>query len=507
MTMLVTDPIRYWAVRTPDVSAIVFDGRDRISYRELDEWTDRTAHFLREAGVKPGDRVGIVGANSSEWCVGAIGALKVGAIVAPYNHRFRGPELRYLMENSEPALVLADPAHLELLAQAKPVGSEAVFTSLTAVGDLRNAAAQPFARVDVRPDEAAVIVYTSGTTSNPKGVIFTHRTIFGFIFEYGLTEPAMGQGVKMLFVLGLAGCPGINWHLLQPLAHGGTVFMEPSFDPATALRRIVDERISVVMGVPVIMEQIAALTEFATADLSCIELASVGGARVPAPTLQAWLDKGVVVRQIYGMTELGGTSISNPPDQALSRPESVGNISMFTHHRVIRPDGSDCDAGEPGEIVARGPAVTPGYWRQPEATAEATRGGWFHSGDLGMFDADGYLRMIDRTKDMIISGGYNIAPSEIEKVLYELPAVEEAAVIPVPDEKFGETPAAILKVSSAVSVEEVVSYCDERLAGYKVPRYIVLSEEYLPRMASGKLAKRELREKYAHLPTTHRKVR
>src|SRR5487761_1403828 len=246
MTMQVTDPLRWWADNTPDQPAIVFDGRDTVSYRQLDDWSDRVAHRLVETGVAPGDRVGIVGPNSLEWCAGALGALKAGAITTPYNHRFRGGELRYLLANSEPKVVLADPGHLEIFGEIADGSYELL--SLEVVGGLRLGDRHAFDRVEIDPDQPAVIVYTSGTTANPKGVIFTHRTIFAFILEYGLMEPSLTRGFKMIFSLGLAGCPGINWHLLQPLTHGGTVYLETGFDPPTTLRRLAEERINVFMA-------------------------------------------------------------------------------------------------------------------------------------------------------------------------------------------------------------------------------------------------------------------
>jgi fatty-acyl-CoA synthase len=207
------------------------------------------------------------------------------------------------------------------------------------------------------------------------------------------------------------------------------------------------------------------------------------------------------------MTELGGSSTRNTLDAAFDAPESVGRGSIFTRHRVVRPDGTDCDPGEPGEIIVRGPSVTPGYWRNPEATDAAIRDGWFHSGDVGVFGDDGLLRMVDRLKDMIITGGYNVAPAEIESVISDLDGVTEVAVIPVADEKFGETPAAIVRSSIELHADDVVKHCNERLARYKVPSYIVFLDEPLPRMPSGKVAKRVLREQFADLPTSHDRAR
>jgi fatty-acyl-CoA synthase len=243
----------------------------------------------------------------------------------------------------------------------------------------------------------------------------------------------------------------------------------------------------------------AALPDFATVDLSSLELVTVGGARVSVGALEAWLSKGVTIRQIYGMTELGGTSTSNREKDAVTHPEAVGRGSVFTKHRVVRPDGTDCEPGEPGEIIVRGPSVTPGYWRNDEATRQALVDGWFHSGDVGVFGEDGLLRMVDRMKDMIISGGYNIAPSEVEAVISVLPGVEEVAVIPVEDAKFGETPAAIIYTASSLTAEEVVAHCKRHLAPYKVPRYVLFEAAPLPRMASGKLAKRDLRSRYSDI--------
>lgn len=506
MSLMVTDPLRYWSQNTPDVAAIVFEGGDRVTYRELDRWTDTVAVRLQDCGVGPGERVGIVGNNSLEWCAAALGALKAGATVACYNHRLVATELRYLIDNSDPTVVLAGEEHLGRLAEIQAIGTTVRQISFRDIANDRSAEHRAIGAVYVDPDEAAVIVYTSGTTAQPKGVMFTHRTTFSFVFEWSLMEPAYQHGVRMIFVLSLGGAPGILWALLHMLTHGATLFLETGFDPRTTLRRLVDERIEVMMGVPVLFEQIAALDEFAEADLSSLKATTVGGARVPLPTLEAWLAKGIALRQIYGMTELGGSSIGNSRRHAAARPESVGRPSMFTEHRVVRPDGTDCDPGEPGEIIVRGPSVTPGYWRDEEATREAIRDGWFHSGDVGVLDADRHLQVVDRLKDMIISGGYNIAPSEIEAVIQAYDGVEEVAVIGVEDPKFGETPAAIIKSNMALDPAAVVAYCRTRLAGYKLPSYVVVVSEPLPRMPSGKIAKRDLRRDYADLPGTKPKV-
>lgn len=497
MTELVTDGLVYWAREAPKRPAIVYDGDDVVDYRTLDGWTDAAAHHLAERGLRPGDRIGVIGNNSLEWCAAAIGALKLGAIAVPYNNRFTPDELRYLVEDSAPRLVLTDTEHQERMAAALP-GTDVPWHPLTDVTALRGADADPVPRPAAERDDPAIVVYTSGTSSRPKGVIFSHRSMFNLISEFALAEPVMRPGARIIYLLSMAGAPGLPWHILHPLTHGMTIFYERGFDAPTALRRIRDERIQVLSGVPVLYEQMAAQPEFADADLSSLELATVAGARCSASMLNAWLEKGVTVRQAYGMTEMGGLSTLNPVEQALTRPESVGRGTVFTRHRVVRPDGTDCDAEEPGEIIISGPGMTPGYWHNEQATADAIRDGWFHSGDVGIKDADGYIRVVDRLKDLIITGGFNVAPSEIENVISEMPGVAEVCVISVHDPKFGETPAAIV-YGEGLSADAVTAHCRTRLAGYKVPRHVVLRDAPLERMASGKIARRVIRDAYAPL--------
>ncbi|MEU7811377.1 AMP-binding protein [Pseudonocardia sp. NPDC049154] len=503
---MITDGVRWWARNNPERLAIVFDGADEVDYATLDRWTDNAARRLAALGVGTGDRVGFVGANSLEWIAAAIGALKLGAIAVPFNNRFTATEFRHQLTDAEPVAVVADEASAERMAEA--IGDDDVqFLSMESFAAQRTEPHIPVPPPPVAPDDVAIIVYTSGTTSKPKGVTLSHRSFVSFLTEFAVTEPVMRPGGRMIFVLSMSGMPGLPWHVLHPLTRGMTLFYERGFDAKAMLQRISEQRVEVVCGVPLLFEQMSALPEFAEADLSCIRLATVAGARVSPDNLKVWLDKGVVLRQSYGMTELHGLSSMNPVEEAIAHPEAVGRGSVFTPHRVVRADGTECDPGEEGEIVARGPSITPGYWRNPEATEAAWRGGWFHTGDLGVADETGLIRMVDRVKDLIISGGYNIAPSEIENVIAGLPGVDEVCVVPVADERFGETPAAVVHGLGAPDAATVVAHCSEHLAGYKVPRYVVHAAKPLPRMASGKIARREIRELYADVPTTHAKVR
>jgi fatty-acyl-CoA synthase len=498
MTELVTDGLAYWARAAPERPAIVFDGTDTVDYRTLDRWTDAAAHFHAAAGVAPGDRVGIIGDNALEWVVAGLGALRLGAIVVPLNNRFTPDELRYLVDDAEPALVLTDEAHRERIAAALD-GTAVGLRGLGEFTALRDTDPPRVPRPDAGPDDVTQIVYTSGTSSRPKGVIFTHRSTFNLIADFAFAEPAIRPGARMIYLLSMSGAPGLLWHFVHPLTRGVSMYYEKGFDAATALERLAEARITVMCGVPVLFEQVAAQPGFADADLSALDLVTIAGARASVSTIRAWLDKGVLLRQAYGMTELGGISTLNPPEQAVDRPASIGRGTVFTRHRVVRPDGSDCDPEEPGEIIVAGPGVTPGYWRNEKAYAEAVRDGWFHSGDVGVMDADGYIRIVDRLKDIIITGGYNVAPSEIEAVVVEMPGVVEVCVVSADDPKFGETPAAVVYAPGGLQPEAVTAYCKERLAGYKVPRRVLVQDTPLVRMASGKIARRQIRDAHPEL--------
>ncbi|MCV7412496.1 hypothetical protein AWC05_17920 [Mycobacterium florentinum] len=500
MTELVTDGLSYWARQSPERAAIVFDGTDTIDYPTLDRWTDCAAMHLATAALKPGDRIGIIGDNSLEWVVAAIGALKIGFVVVPFNNRFTAEELRYLIDDSTPSLILADDPHHDRITAAIQ-GTSTPLWRLEDFAALRHQQHRTVPRrSDAHPDDVTQIVYTSGTTSHPKGVIFTHRSTFNLVADLAITEPTFRPGARIIYTLSMSGAPGLLWHILHPLTRGMTIFYERGFDAGAALHRLATERIQIHSGVPLLYERMAAHPDFASADLSALELATIAGAAAPVSTMRAWLDKGVTVQQAYGMTELGGLSTINPKENAVAHPESIGTGTVFTRLRVVRPDGTDCGPDEPGEIIVSGPGISPGYWRNDHAYAAAMRNGWFHSGDVGIKDANG-IRVIDRLKDIIITGGFNVAPSEIEAVVAGLPGVIEACVVSAFDPKFGEAPAAIIYTEENLTAEAVIEHCRAHLAGYKVPRHVIVQDTALPRNASGKIARRHIRD--AHPELTH----
>ena len=505
MAATLTSALRWWARTKGDQPALIVDD-DVIDYRGLQDWTSRVGRMLVERGVRPGDRVGVLGANSLEWCAAALGVLKAGAVLVPLNARMVAPELHKVATDAGARLILVDPALETLAKEVAVLSGDLEHIALNAVADLRTGGVDDFV-VDIAPDDPTMIIFTSGSTGTSKGVVCTNRTLLSIVFEASLVEEGLRPGGRTLLVLPLAFTPGLVWGLAMTTVLGGQLVIERELNPARAVELLERHRITALFGVPLIFGAIAAAENFATADLSSLSSAFTGGAAVPVSLLQAWGAKGVSLRQIYGMTEAGGVATATLVQDAEAHPDTCGTGSIFTEFRVLRADGTDADPDEPGEIVLRGPGMTPGYWQDPDTTAAAIRDGWLHSGDLGARTADGRLRFVDRLKDLIITGGINVSPGEIESVVAAVEGVAEVVVISAPDEKFGETPAAIVVAAGPLDAATVIEACNVGLSSYKVPRYVVIRTDPLPRLPNGKVAKVAVREEYRDVANTHPKVR
>lgn len=503
MATSIASALEWWAATKGDRDALVF-ADESLSYRDLRNWSSRIARHLAGNGVAPGDRVAVLGGNTAEWAAAAFGVIKAGAVLIPLNPRLVAAELHTLLESSGSSVMIADPAFTDRLSKVADLGSKFDVIDLGALREHQAGPDETF-RVEREPDDTLAVMFTSGSTGLSKGVILTNRTLLNISFEATLTEEGLRPGGRTLLLLPFCFTPGLVWGLYMHAVLGSTLVVEAELDPSRAVRRLAEHRIQAIFGVPLIYEVMAKAPEFADADLSSLITATVGGAAVPLPLLKKWADKGVTLRQIYGMVEGGGTVTATLTHEAAEHPDSCGIGSVFTEIKVVRADGAECDPGETGQILLRGPSVTPGYWGDPETTARAIQDGWLRSGDLGRRDADGRLTFVDRLKDLIISGGINISPVELEAVIARVPGVEEVAVIAAPDEKFGETPAAIVYSSGGLDAAAVLAECDEQVAGYKVPRYVVVRQEPLPRLPNGKISKREIRAEYAdltrHYPT------
>ena len=499
--------IRFWARWRPRADALVFLD-ERVTWARLDERTDAIAAGLQALDLEAGDRIGIMARNCTEWCLTVIGAQKAGLVVVPLNDRLAPREMAEIVEHAGCRAVVTDDdlaPKVRTLHQRMPHCRVVLINGTTQDDEVEFAqleqggTPQP---VDLAPDDVAILTYTSGTTGLPKGVMLTHGNLLQQAGDRALINNWTPETLRSLLCVPLAPTVGIISNLSLTLINGGCLYLEPSYDPARALRLIVDERISSMIGVPVMYEGLTHQDGFADADLSSLTYAVTGGAPVPITLLQTFQRKGIYIKQCYGLTEATGFVADMPPHLALERPDCCGIAGIHNQIKIVDDDGAELPAGEVGEMLVRGPVVMKGYWRDPDKTAETIVDGWLHTGDLGWVDKDGFVYIVDRKKDMYISGGLNVYPAEVERVIGALPGVLELAVVAVPHPRWNEVGAAIIRAADGVTTEDIIGPCKENLAGYKVPKYVVFVTEELPRNLSGKILRRELRQTYQSLPET-----
>jgi fatty-acyl-CoA synthase len=491
---LLHDGLAYWARRTPDKRAIVIDQDASITYRELHVWSDTLAVHLQKLGVTSEDVIAIAGSNSLRWAAAAFATMKVGPIVAPFNDRLVGEEFAYLNDLVAPRLIFADAYRAQVLRKA---GVETPLLAIEDVDRFREPLASPPKECSVSSDAVAMVMFTSGSTARPKGAMMTHASYLAKFHEMRILDPTLGPDTSALMPFGLHASPGLAWGLLFVTQLGGTLHITEKYQAERTLRTLADEAISFFIGVPLIYDQVSQQPGFRDANLSALTFARVGGASASDAVLARWRDKGIIVRQLYGMSEMGGGSIIATQEEARARPQSCGRGLAFTKFRVVDAEGRTCAPGELGHVLLRGPGMMAGYWRDPEATAAAIVDGWMHTGDIGVVDEDGYFAFVDRAKEMIKTGGFNVSPAEIESVLSSLPDVVECAVFAVPDDTFGEAPFACVRLQGEFTVKAVFDHCASRLATFKLPRYILTLETPLPRLANEKIDRRALKAIYA----------
>ncbi|MBN2973361.1 acyl--CoA ligase [Roseomonas aeriglobus] len=490
---LLHDGLAYGARRDPDKVFGSVDG-DVVRYGELARWSDGVAAHLQDRGVQAGDTVALAGGNSLAWMAAAFAILKCGGIIVPVNDRYVADEVDYLIGFTEPRVVMADDARRAIVAQTR---CDVPVIALEALETFRDGPPLGWREVRTSSDAVAMVIFTSGSTARPKGAMMTHGNYLAKFLEMMLLDTRLGPDTRALMPLGLHSSPGLPWGILFTATLGATLYVTKKYRADETLATLRDARVTFFIGAPMIFDQIAKLPDFAAADLSALRFARCGGATLNPATAAAWRAKGVVVRGLYGMTEMGGGSLIASEEEALVAPDSCGRGLTFTRFRIVRPDGGDCAPGEPGDILLRGPGMMAGYWRDPEATAATIIDGWLHTGDVGAVDEDGYFRFVDRSKEIIKSGGFNISPTEIEAVLVEIDGVIEAAVFAVGDDKFGEVPFASLCVSAEIEPGHVIERCRGKLAAFKLPRYVLVDRAPLPRLANQKLDRRTLKALFA----------
>jgi acyl-CoA synthetase (AMP-forming)/AMP-acid ligase II len=481
----------------------VFEGVS-TTYGEMAQRVAALAGGLSERGIGRDDVVALLSYNCPEFLETIFAANYLGAIAMPINWRLAAPEVRYILEHSGARALMCDGALLDLANDAtkgceptlvracyspRPVGGWVPFDEL-------HVARSSVSRSAASADDIHRLMYTSGTTGRPKGVMITHANLawknLAHIVEFGFTSDDLGLACGPLYHVG-----ALDLTTTSLIAAGATTIIHAAFDAARVVDELERSRVTTVWLAPAMVNAIMALPGIETRDLSSVRVVINGGEKMPIPLIEriqrtfpsAWF------ADAYGLTETVSGDTFLDRDSIVSKLGSVGRPCLYLELDIWDDDGRGLPAGEHGEIVLRGPKVFRGYWRDPEATASAFAGGWFHTGDIGVRDDDGYVFIVDRLKDMIVSGGENIASSEIERVLYEHDSVLEAAVVGRPDARWGEVPVAfvVLREGETTPADELLGRCSQQLARFKVPKEIHFLDA-LPRNPSGKVLKRELRE-------------
>jgi acyl-CoA synthetase (AMP-forming)/AMP-acid ligase II len=492
----------------PDKEALVFAGR-RPTYRELDERANRVANALGDRGVASGEHIAQLLMNGTETMEIYFGVGKLGCVNVPLNFRLKGPEILFQLQDSETRVLFFGD---ELAAAVSEIRGELPQLTYICVGndcpdyayayeDLLAAASPQAPAVPVSDDDPVFIMYTSGTTGKPKGAVLTHKNI---------SMNMVNTTIEWYPILG--DYPNEKWLLVAPLFHtaalaltlvclfrGGTGCIMKAFDPLQTVQQIQDEKITNIFLAPVMSAFILNTVDLSQYDVSSLRFIGSGASVLPSETrrqLNASFPNAMLFDG-FGQTEMSPLTCTLKPADAGRKPASVGKPLINVEVRVVDDDDNDVPLGEPGEIVYRGPTTMKEYYKNPHATAEALRGGWFHSGDMVRQDEEGFIFIVDRKKDMIVSGGENIYPVEVEEVIYQHPKVLEAAVIGVHDEVWGEAVMAVVvpKPGEDLSKEEVIDWCSARLAGYKKPKHVDFIDA-LPRNAAMKVLKVDLRDKY-----------
>jgi fatty-acyl-CoA synthase len=470
---------------TPQRVAIRFLGQD-LTYAELDSRASRLAAGLAARGLRRGDRLATLTTTSPDHVATFFACARLGVALQPISWRLASAEVAYQLEDAEPSLLLASDDYAEL---ARKAGTKVEIArigdpTLEADGEVEDVA---------RDDDPLLLVYTSGTTGKPKGALLSHANCFWTNLSFDRTT-SLREGDVVLQVLPQFHVGGWNVQPLLAWWKGATVVLEPAFDAARALDLIAEHGVTTMMGVPATYLFLAHEPGFAVADLSSLRLAVVGGAPMPEALLETWIARGIEIVQGYGLTEAAPNVLCLPPEEATRKLGFAGK--PYPHVDVALRDadtGALVEGTGTGELVVRGPNVFAGYWRNAEATEAAFADGWLLTGDVAERDAEGFYRIAGRIKDMVISGGENVYPAEIEDVLHAHPAVLEAAVVGVPDERWGEACAAfvVLREGSNVGTEELQRLCRDQLARFKVPKSFAFLSE-LPRSGMGKVLKDEL---------------
>ncbi|MEL6132247.1 MAG: o-succinylbenzoate--CoA ligase [Bacteroidota bacterium] len=486
------DWVSRWAFYRPEKVALKdMSTGEVLTYGELDQKAARLANLMQnEWQLQPGDRVGLLAENNLTFVVFFVAAQKTGVILVPMNWRLSPHEIDFLIQDSQPKAFIVQEHFQESLQQQAPhyqqVPHRMVWHSLEAF--LReDRPTSVLSHHIFREDDPIFILYTSGTTGFPKGALYTYKMLFwnsvNTALRLDLTSQDVTLNVMPLFHTG-------GWNvLLTPFLHrGATTLMLPSFDAARVLEVLTKEEVTLFMGVPTMLKMMADHASFGETELPQLRYMIVGGEPMSIPLIETWQEKGIPIRQGYGMTEAGPNLTSLHHTDAYRKKGSIGKPNFYVQTRILTASKEEAQPHETGELLIKGPMVTPGYWQNPSATEKALEEGWLHTGDLVQQDEEGYLYVVDRIKNMFISGGENVYPAEVERVIRQMEGIQEVAVIPTKHEKWGEVGRAFLvvKEDTAFSETQVKDHCKAYLAKFKVPQSYVCLDE-LPKNGTGKI--------------------
>ncbi len=471
---------------------------EELTYGELAARVEHSAGRLRELGVSPGVRVAYLGPNSIDTWVCFFATARIGGIFVSLNIRLAAPEISYMLADSGSQVLVHGPECADLAVAADPAAQGV--EHVVPVADLRpptGAAGLPATVAGQDPvdlDEPVLILYTSGTTGRPKGAVLTHGNLTWNTVNQLAHVDVLSTDVA-LCVAPLFHVTGLGQVSMPTLLKGGTVVVVPKFDPGAFLALIGRRSATSFSAVPTMLQMMCEHPDWDSADLSSLRYVVYGGSPITEKVAQTWLSRGVVLQQGYGMTEASPGVFMALGDGSVSRPVSTGVPHFFTDVELHTTDGDRVVGAGQGELLVRGPHVFAGYWNRPEETARVVTDGWYRSGDIVRVDDDGWAYVVDRVKDLIISGGENIYPAEVEAVITQLADVSAAAVVAVPDDTWGEVGCAYVVTRPGADLDEVAlrAHLDQRLARYKIPRYIELRDD-LPRNATGKVLRSVLRE-------------
>jgi fatty-acyl-CoA synthase len=503
------DWLAHHSERVPDKEVWVdLHSNRHFTYSEANDRALRLAdYFQRSCSVKKGDRIGVLAMNSTDMLEIQAACAKIGAIFLPLNWRLTVNELDFIIRDASPQILIHDSQFSDEVKELEEkTGVPYTLETSGGGGDtpyeavIKEANPTP-TLVHVTHDDVWTIMYTSGTTGLPKGAMNTYGMAFYNAVNLGVPT-YFTPDAKTLTILPLFHTGGLNCYSSVALYFGGTTLVMRAFDPGECLRLINEEEVGLThfFGVPANYLFMSQHPDFDRTDFSRLACSGIGGAPTPVPLLEIYKGKGLALQQGYGMTETSPTVTMQDAEMAFGKPGSAGKLALNAEARVVNENGKDVPRGETGELWVKGPNITPGYWNRPEANAETITDGWLHTGDACRVDADGHYFIVDRWKDMYISGGENVYPAEIESVLFQMPEIADLAIIGVPDDRWDEVGCAVVVVAPGkkLSTDDVILFCQDKLARYKIPKHVMFMDE-LPRNATGKVLKRVLKDEIGDL--------